>query len=118
MAKMKVTGIVKSSSIKYWTGQYQLLRHCILDMSSCSCLTTLPAIQYMLMMPFALKKLNKGEGGQKPFLRDGWFKDSDTTCIQPMWYSRQDPCHRSSHSGYRKESSGCWRSENSGQDLN
>ena len=37
------------------------------------------------------QKMNKGEGGEQPFLRDGWFKDSDTTCIQPMWYSCQDP---------------------------
>ena len=37
------------------------------------------------------QKMNKGEGGEQPFLRDGWFKDGDTTCIQPMWYSRQDP---------------------------
>ena len=35
--------------------------------------------------------MNKGEGGLQPFLRNGWFKNGDTVCIQEMSYLAADP---------------------------
>jgi hypothetical protein len=36
-------------------------------------------------------KMNKGEGGQQPILRDGWYKDGDTLIRQEMFYTETDP---------------------------
>ena len=36
-------------------------------------------------------KMNKGDGGQQSFLRNGWFRNEDTIHSQQMWYFQQDP---------------------------
>lgn len=36
-------------------------------------------------------KMNKGDGGQQPFLRNGWFRDGEATFCQEMWYTSTDP---------------------------
>ena len=35
--------------------------------------------------------MNKGEGGQQPLLRNGWYMDRDTVVVQEMSYPREDP---------------------------
>jgi len=36
-------------------------------------------------------KMNKGDGGQQSFLRNGWFRNENTIHSQQMWYFQQDP---------------------------
>ncbi len=36
-------------------------------------------------------KMNKGEGGQQPLLRNGWYKDGDVVVEQEMFFTREDP---------------------------
>ena len=36
-------------------------------------------------------KMNKGEGGKQPLLRDGWYKEGDTIIRQEMFYIKSDP---------------------------
>jgi hypothetical protein len=35
--------------------------------------------------------MNKGEGGNQSFLRNGWFENGDTVCSQEMSYLAEDP---------------------------
>ena len=35
--------------------------------------------------------MNKGPGGNQPFLWNGWFKSGETICSQEMIYRRTDP---------------------------
>jgi hypothetical protein len=36
-------------------------------------------------------RMNKGEGGRQPFLRNDWFFDGNAIHIQEMTYVREDP---------------------------
>jgi hypothetical protein len=38
-----------------------------------------------------VSEINKGEGGQQPILRDGWYKDGDTLIRQEMFYTITNP---------------------------
>ena len=54
------------------------------------------ATSHSVYAPDALRasKMNKGDGGQQPFIRNGWFHDGETIRQQGMWYMKEDP-----HSG-------------------
>ena len=47
-------------------------------------------------------KMNKTDGGQQPFLRDGWFRDGDIIRHQAMWYIGEDPSRTRTQKGVER----------------